>query len=88
MPGYLGIMVTRQQQFCCIFAAKKDKFDYFLNSSTSHTYHHNSILFLNSHKNIPCSIGKIAPNLENCVDPSVVVDSILMQCGLNEGAKN
>ena len=74
VPGYLGIMVTRQKQFCCIFAL--------------HTYHHNSILFLNSHKNIPCSIGKIAPNLENCVDPSVVVDSILMQCGLNEGAKN
>ena len=36
------------------------------------------------------SIGKIAPNLKNCVDPSIVCsrDSILMQCGLNEGAKN
>ena len=46
VPGYLGIMVTRQQQFCFIFAATKDKFDYFLkklfHSSTSHTYHHNS----------------------------------------------
>ena len=56
VPGYLGIMVTRQQQFCCIFAATKDKFDYFLkklfHSSTSHTYHHNSSLFLNRHKNI------------------------------------
>ena len=45
---------TRQQQFCCIFAATKDKFDYFLNklfhSSTSHTYHHNSSLFLSRHK--------------------------------------
>ena len=30
VPGYLGIMVTRQQQFCCIFAATKDKFYYFL----------------------------------------------------------
>ena len=33
-------------QFCCIFAATKDKFGYFLkklfHSSTSHTYHHNS----------------------------------------------
>ena len=28
VPGYLGIMVTRQQQFCCIFAATKDIFDY------------------------------------------------------------
>ena len=56
VPGYLGIMVTRQQQFCCIFAATKDKFDYFLKklfySSTWHTYHHNSSLFLNRHKNI------------------------------------
>ena len=30
VPGYLGIMITRQVQFCCIFAATKDKFDYFL----------------------------------------------------------
>ena len=30
VPGYLGIMVTRQEQFCCIFAVTKDKFDYFL----------------------------------------------------------
>ena len=56
VPGYLGIMVTRQQQFCCIFAATKDKFDSFskklFHSSTSHTYHHNSSLFLNRHKNI------------------------------------
>ena len=56
VPGYLGIMVTRQQQFCCIFAGTKDKFDYFLkklfHSSTSHTYHHNSSLFLNRHKNL------------------------------------
>ena len=33
-------------QFCCIFAATKDKFGSFLkklfHSSTSHTYHHNS----------------------------------------------
>ena len=29
VPGYLGIMVTRQVQFCCIFAVTKDKFDYF-----------------------------------------------------------
>ena len=28
-PGYLGIMVTRQVQFCCTFAVTKDKFDYF-----------------------------------------------------------
>jgi hypothetical protein len=27
VPGYLGIMITRHQQFCCIFAATKDKFD-------------------------------------------------------------
>ena len=56
VPGYLGIMVTKQQQFCCIFAATKDKFDYFLkklfHSSTSHTYHHNSSWFLSRHKNI------------------------------------
>ena len=56
VPGYLGIMITRQQQFCCIFAATKDKFGYFLkklfHSSTSHTYHHNSSLFLSRHKNI------------------------------------
>ena len=56
VPGYFGIMVTRQQQFCCIFATTKDKFDYFLkklfHSSTLHTYHHNSSLFLNRHKNI------------------------------------
>ena len=49
-------MVTRQVQFCCIFAATKDKFDYFLkkmfHSSTSHTYHHNSSWFLSRHKNI------------------------------------
>jgi hypothetical protein len=30
VPGYLGIMVTRNVQFCCIFAATKDKLDYFL----------------------------------------------------------
>ena len=46
VPGYLGIMVTRQVQFCCIFAATKDKFGYFLkklfHSSTLHTDHHNS----------------------------------------------
>ena len=46
VPGYLGIMVTRQQQFCCIFAATKDKFGSFLKKlflfSTLHTYHHNS----------------------------------------------
>ena len=29
VPGYLGIMVTRQLRFCCIFAMTKDKFDYF-----------------------------------------------------------
>ena len=29
VPGYLGIMVTRHVQFCCIFAVTKDKFDYF-----------------------------------------------------------
>ena len=56
VPGYLGIMVTRQQHFCCIYAATKDKLDYFLkklfHSSISHTYHHNSSLFLNMHKNI------------------------------------
>ena len=56
VPGYLGIMVTRQQQFCCIFAATKDKFDYFLkklfHSSTSHTYHHNSSWFFSRPKNI------------------------------------
>ena len=56
VPSYLGIMVTRQVQFCCIFAATKGKFDYFLkklfHSSTSHTYHHNSSWFLSRHKNI------------------------------------
>ena len=26
--GYLGIMVTRQLQFCCIFPVTKDKFDH------------------------------------------------------------
>ena len=54
--GYHGIRVTRQQQFCCIFAARKDKFGYFLkkllHSSTLHTYHHNSSLFFSRHKNI------------------------------------
>ena len=53
VPGYFGIMVTRQQQFCCIFATTKDKFDYFLNklfhSSTLHTYHQNSNFFLYRH---------------------------------------
>ena len=29
VPGYLGIMVTRQVKFCCIVAVTKDKFDYF-----------------------------------------------------------
>ena len=29
VPSYLEIMVTRQVQFCCIFAVTKDKFDYF-----------------------------------------------------------
>ena len=29
VPGYLGIMVTRQLQFCCIFAVTTDKFDLF-----------------------------------------------------------
>jgi hypothetical protein len=56
VPGYLEIMVTRQQQFCCIFASTKDKFGYFLkklfHSRTSHTYNHYSSLFLNRHKNI------------------------------------
>ena len=56
VPGYLGTMVTGQQQFCCIFAARKDKFDSSLkklfHSSTSNTYHHNSSLFLSWHKNI------------------------------------
>ena len=56
MPGYLGIMVTRHVQFCCIFAATKDKLDYFLkklfHSSTLHTYHYNSSWFLSKHKNI------------------------------------
>ena len=28
MPGYLGIMVTRQLHFCCTFVATKDKFEY------------------------------------------------------------
>ena len=50
VPGYLGLMVTRNVQFCCIFAATKGKLDYFLkklfHSSTSHTYHHNSSWFL------------------------------------------
>ena len=54
-------MVTRQQQFCCIFALTKDKFDYFLkklfHSSTLHTYHHNSSLFLNKHKNIHANMS-------------------------------
>ena len=54
VPGYLGIMVTRQKQYCCIFAVTKDNFDCFLkklfHSSTSHTYHHNSSLFLSRHK--------------------------------------
>ena len=54
LPGYLGIMVTRHVQFCCIFVATKDKLDYFLKKlfhfSTSHTYNHNSSL--GRHKNI------------------------------------
>ena len=29
VPDYLGIMVTRRVQFCCIFAATKGKLDYF-----------------------------------------------------------
>ena len=49
-------LVTRQQQFCCIFAATKDKFDYFskklVHSSTLHTWHQNSSWFLSRHKNI------------------------------------
>ena len=68
MPSYLGIMVTRQVQFCCIFAATKDKFDYFLkklfHSSTSHTYHHNSSWFLSRHKNIYESYPP--PNFQAC----------------------
>ena len=52
----LELWLPDKLQFCCIFAATKDKFDYFLkklfHSSTSHTYHHNSSLFLNRHKNI------------------------------------
>ena len=68
VPGYLGIIVTRQKQFCCIFAATKDKFDYFLmklfHSSTLHTYHHNSSLFLNRHKNIHVYILQLCPFLE------------------------
>ena len=56
VPGYLGIMVTRQVQFCCIFAVTKDKFDHFLkkllHSITWHIYHHNSSWFLSRHKNI------------------------------------
>ena len=46
VPGYLGIMVTRQQQFCCIFAATKDKSGSFLkklfHSSTLHPCHHDN----------------------------------------------
>ena len=30
VPGSLGIMVTRQLQFCCIFVVTKNKFGYFL----------------------------------------------------------
>jgi hypothetical protein len=35
VPGYLGIIVIRQQQFCCIFAAGKDKFDCFVKEIVS-----------------------------------------------------
>ena len=69
VPSYLGIMVTRQVQFCCIFAATKDKFDYFLkklfHSSTSPTYHHNSSWFLSRHKNIYDWEGSCVDTLKN-----------------------
>ena len=42
----LELLLPVPVQFCCIFAATKDKFGSFLkklfHSSTSHTYHHNS----------------------------------------------
>ena len=45
-------------QFCCIFAATKDKFGSFLqklfHSSTSHTYHHNSSWTIRQARNYLC----------------------------------
>ena len=55
----LELWLPDKHQFCCIFVVTKDKFGYFLkklfHSSISHTYHHNSSLFLNRHKNIRAS---------------------------------
>ena len=59
VPGYLGIMVTRQVQFCCVFAATKDKFGIYLkklfHSSTLHTYHHNFSWTIRQARNYLCS---------------------------------